>query len=1267
MAAVNVRMKKVFNAVSGVRPTALQGSQVAKIERDIDNFLENFRRKSSVLDDYNQAAGGQVAPCMYSSSQYSGSQYSTDDTTDDSPDRAYYLGLGNAPPRAGHHRQHSNTTTTSESEWGPDAEDDIEMKERLAEINKQKLEAAYALKHAQLEEPGNAPPPPECEETMVEAVCPYSVLDVAQLLQANFAFVSGGKAKNGAPIMTFPENPQQPDITDSDYKKIVHYLSCIPPLHETELGFVIVLDRRQAGWSSVKSLLLKMSDFFPKHLQVVFLLQPHGFFQRAFADMRSKFVKEELEFKVVMCNDPNQMFEYIDPSQLTKEVGGQLEYDANEWTQHRAAVEKFSTNTEKIATAIAVLVKKFQEMEVPNDVKGTEALIHDHIMGRKEIINDLMSSDDHGKTILSCIKGDNPRTPMIHQTHVLNLERLLMQLEETKSNFERFWEVHEKRLKQSLQLRQFEEEFKLFQYSYDHRMEELEKAMSDIGATVQHVETLIQNFHTFEEQAKRDLEQAEKMRTNGEQFIMDDHYAVDSIRPKCIELQRMCDQYRELLRRRRDLLDTSHDLQDRIDKANKWCTKGVDMLSKQQVDACQSPAGAELALKDIESFVATARELRLNNPKEFRQLFESMITPETRANVQKVLKRIEDVQAMCEKRHQSLQQVAKPSVRPNTSHRVPPTHGHPPHHPPHQDSDPKRKTNTENQQRQQGIYERSARLRTDATGSSRPYITPPCTNLGSLPDSLNVGEKTRASVTSMSTTTSSGSSGSARSTSMMDTDTLMAKRRHVLNELIETEKTYVSQLYDIIKGYLQELDSRPMQHLIPDELVGKKEILFGNLEQIYSFHKNIFLQELQNCRDQPAKVGKCFANRNEEFHLYSVYCQNKLRSEALRNQVGDQNPFFLECQRKLGHKLPLGAYLLKPVQRITKYQLLLKEMLRFSEQDPACEAHIQEALDSMLDVVRFVNDSMHQVSIVSFPGNLSDQGRLLMQGAFNVFTEHQRGRIKDIRFKPMQRHMFLYEKSILLCKRKEEIGLSSEKGVYSFKNLLKLSQVGLTENIKGDKKKFELWLRGREEVYIIQAPTLPCKDMWVKEIKRVLMNQFDQLKSKFDVHHLNLAGKSEEDLQNLSEDLPCNNSRYVDNWRSNRQASCNNNAPTVPQGLEMMSPESPPAPPHDDDGWSSGEFTNSDEDESRNHDRRGSEPAYLQQYKSIGDFRASDANEVSLRESDVVEIIRTGSTGWWYARHLSTNQEGWVPSTYLIPFKRRSSQSHFSMSSIGRF
>lgn len=76
-------------------------------------------------------------------------------------------------------------------------------------------------------------------------------------------------------------------------------------------------------------------------------------------------------------------------------------------------------------------------------------------------------------------------------------------------------------------------------------------------------------------------------------------------------------------------------------------------------------------------------------------------------------------------------------------------------------------------------------------------------------------------------------------------------------------------------------------------------------------------------------------------------------------------------------------------------------------------------------------------------GNLADLGRLLMQGAFSVWTEHKRGHVKMMelaRFKPMQRHLFLHEKALLFCKRREESGEGYEKApTYSFKQELSVS------------------------------------------------------------------------------------------------------------------------------------------------------------------------------------------------------------------------------------
>lgn len=146
----------------------------------------------------------------------------------------------------------------------------------------------------------------------------------------------------------------------------------------------------------------------------------------------------------------------------------------------------------------------------------------------------------------------------------------------------------------------------------------------------------------------------------------------------------------------------------------------------------------------------------------------------------------------------------------------------------------------------------------------------------------------------------------------------------------------------------------------------------------------------------------------------------------------------------------------------------------------------------MLIVLKCVNDSMHQISITGFPLDLSQQGDLLLQGSFSVWAESKRD--LRLRLKPMQRHIFLYQKAILFCKPASKT--AHNKATYQFKHYLEMSQIGLTESVKGDMKKFEVWLKGRQEVYTIQAASLEQKQAWVNEIKRVLLSQLEELKGE---------------------------------------------------------------------------------------------------------------------------------------------------------------------------
>lgn len=101
----------------------------------------------------------------------------------------------------------------------------------------------------------------------------------------------------------------------------------------------------------------------------------------------------------------------------------------------------------------------------------------------------------------------------------------------------------------------------------------------------------------------------------------------------------------------------------------------------------------------------------------------------------------------------------------------------------------------------------------------------------------------------------------------------------------------------------------------------------------------------------------------------------------------------------------------------------------------------------MFSVSPLYSTSFQAMIFDSIQGNLGDLGRLLMQGSFSVWAEHKRGHVKVMelaRFKPMQRHLFLHQKALLFCKRREESGEGYEKAPsYSFKQELSVS-VSLT-------------------------------------------------------------------------------------------------------------------------------------------------------------------------------------------------------------------------------
>lgn len=202
-----------------------------------------------------------------------------------------------------------------------------------------------------------------------------------------------------------------------------------------------------------------------------------------------------------------------------------------------------------------------------------------------------------------------------------------------------------------------------------------------------------------------------------------------------------------------------------------------------------------------------------------------------------------------------------------------------------------------------------------------------------------------------------------------------SKLQHIFHELFGTEQQYVRDLESLVEGYLipARRSTRPS---FAETLLAE---IFSNLEELLDFHRHL-LDSLDSCfksgssagatADQTvnqnaarvSRLAQVFIDHGDRFKVYGVYCTNFPRAVSLLSELrnayqsqkrastssssafatlrrtssavgsgkleeaerASQYEFLTAQQKRVGHSLPLASHLLKPVQRILKYHLLLE-------------------------------------------------------------------------------------------------------------------------------------------------------------------------------------------------------------------------------------------------------------------------------------------------------------------------------------------------------
>ncbi|XP_009999348.1 PREDICTED: puratrophin-1 [Chaetura pelagica] len=300
-----------------------------------------------------------------------------------------------------------------------------------------------------------------------------------------------------------------------------------------------------------------------------------------------------------------------------------------------------------------------------------------------------------------------------------------------------------------------------------------------------------------------------------------------------------------------------------------------------------------------------------------------------------------------------------------------------------------------------------------------------------------------------------------------------SKLRHIIDEMVTTEREYVRSLCYIIESYFPEMERLDL----PQDLRGKRSVIFGNLEKLYDFHSQYFLRELESCCNHPLRVSHCFLRHKDQFGMYALYSKNKPKSDSLLASHG--NTFFKIKQVQLGDKMDLASYLLKPIQRMSKYALLLKDLIKECSEAQEQELGYLRAAEEMVKFqLRHGNDLLAMDAIRDCDVNLKEQGQLVRQDEFTIWL----GRRK------CQRHVFLFEDLILFSKPKR---IEGGFDVYIYKRSFKTADIGLTENSGDSGLRFEIWFRRRKssDTYILQASSAETKQAWTSDIAKILWQQ----------------------------------------------------------------------------------------------------------------------------------------------------------------------------------
>jgi hypothetical protein len=179
----------------------------------------------------------------------------------------------------------------------------------------------------------------------------------------------------------------------------------------------------------------------------------------------------------------------------------------------------------------------------------------------------------------------------------------------------------------------------------------------------------------------------------------------------------------------------------------------------------------------------------------------------------------------------------------------------------------------------------------------------------------------------------------------------------VLKELINTEQSYLKDLKTAIAVYAKPLEDPTSSPIKQEEACQ----IFLNMDALIPLSEELLseLRKIDFWKPETYNVGKIFLQLLPKFRLYTGYCHAQADSDRFVKELRKNNKAFsnfLEEAKKKTNRCDIHDFLIKPLQRITKYPLLIAELEKETEDNYPDKENLRQAKKEMENVVKHTNE-----------------------------------------------------------------------------------------------------------------------------------------------------------------------------------------------------------------------------------------------------------------------------------------------------------------------